>query len=87
MAGDLDPTRPATDVAQLGPTVLPDAPATHEARAAATSAAVGRSATLTKTHAMHVLGLVLTVQLLVAMLNAGAHPIVPSAGAALMVML
>jgi CBS domain-containing protein len=29
VAGDLDPTRPATEVAQLGPTVLPDAPATH----------------------------------------------------------
>jgi CBS domain-containing protein len=29
VAGDLDPTRPATDVAQRGPTVLPDAPATH----------------------------------------------------------
>lgn len=29
VAGDLDPTRPATDVAQLGPTVAPDAPATH----------------------------------------------------------
>jgi CBS domain-containing protein len=29
VAGDLDPTRPATDVAQLGPTVLPDAPATE----------------------------------------------------------
>ena len=28
VAGDLDPTRPATDVAQHGPTVLPDAPAT-----------------------------------------------------------
>jgi CBS domain-containing protein len=29
VAGDLDPTRPATDVAQQGPTVLPDAPATR----------------------------------------------------------
>jgi CBS domain-containing protein len=29
VAGDLDPARPATDVAQRGPTVLPDAPATH----------------------------------------------------------
>ena len=29
VAGDLDTTRPATDVAQLGPTVLPDAPASH----------------------------------------------------------
>ena len=29
VAGDLDPNRPATDVAQRGPTVLPDAPATH----------------------------------------------------------
>ena len=29
LAGDLDPTGPATEVARLGPTVLPDAPATH----------------------------------------------------------
>ena len=29
VTGDLDPTRPATDVAQLGPTVLPDAPASE----------------------------------------------------------
>jgi CBS domain-containing protein len=29
VAGDLDPARPATDVAQQGPTVLPDDPASH----------------------------------------------------------
>jgi CBS domain-containing protein len=29
VAGELDPTRPATDVAQQGPTVPPDAPATR----------------------------------------------------------
>ena len=29
VTGDLDPTRPATEVAQLGPTVLPDAPASE----------------------------------------------------------
>jgi CBS domain-containing protein len=29
VAGDVDITAPATTVAQLGPTVLPDAPATH----------------------------------------------------------
>jgi CBS domain-containing protein len=29
LAGDVDPARPAAGVAQLGPTVLPDAPATE----------------------------------------------------------
>jgi CBS-domain-containing membrane protein len=27
IAGDLDPTRPATEIAQLGPTIAPEAPA------------------------------------------------------------
>ena len=39
VAGDLDPTRPATEVAQLGPTVLPDAPATHGQEVALRTAA------------------------------------------------
>ena len=34
VAGDLDPTRPAADVAQLGPTVAPDAPAAEGERLA-----------------------------------------------------
>jgi CBS domain-containing protein len=29
VAGDLDPTLPAADIAQLGPTVPPEAPASH----------------------------------------------------------
>ena len=29
VAGDVDPTLPAADVAQLGPTVAPEAPASH----------------------------------------------------------
>ena len=39
VAGDLDPTRLATDVAQRGPTVLPDAPATHGQEVALQTAA------------------------------------------------
>ena len=39
VAGDLDPTRPATEVAQLGPTVAPDAPATRGEEVALQSAA------------------------------------------------
>jgi CBS domain-containing protein len=39
VAGDVDPTRPATDVARLGPTVLPDAPATHGQNVALQTAA------------------------------------------------
>jgi CBS domain-containing protein len=34
VAGDLDPTRPAAHVAQLGPTVAPDAPAAEGERLA-----------------------------------------------------
>jgi hypothetical protein len=48
------------------------------------SAALGRSVTLTKTHAMHVLGLVLTAQLLAAIVNGGlavvAHLLLRSSG-------
>jgi hypothetical protein len=48
------------------------------------SAALGRSVTLTKAHAMHVLGLVLTAQLLAAVLNGGlavvAHLLLRSSG-------
>jgi len=29
LAGDVEPTRPASEVAHIGPTVAPDAPATH----------------------------------------------------------
>jgi CBS domain-containing protein len=29
LAGDVEPTRPASEVAHTGPTVAPDAPATH----------------------------------------------------------
>ena len=39
LAGDLDPTRPAVDVAQLGPTVAPDAPAAEGERLALQTAA------------------------------------------------
>jgi CBS domain-containing protein len=37
--GDLDPAAPATDVAQQGPTVLPDDPATHGQHVALQTAA------------------------------------------------
>ena len=39
VAGDLDQTRPAVDVAQLGPTVAPDAPAAEGERLALQTAA------------------------------------------------
>ena len=39
VAGDLDPTRPATEVAHLGPTVAPDAPASRAEEVALQSAA------------------------------------------------
>jgi CBS-domain-containing membrane protein len=39
VADDLDPTRPAADVAQLGPTVPPDAPAAEGERLALQTAA------------------------------------------------
>jgi CBS domain-containing protein len=39
VAGDLDPARPAVDVAQLGPTVAPDAPAAEGERLALQTAA------------------------------------------------
>jgi CBS domain-containing protein len=39
VAGDLDPAAPAADVAQQGPTVLPDDPATHGGQVALQSTA------------------------------------------------
>ena len=39
VAGDVDPAAPATDVAQQGPTVLPDDPATHGGQVALQTAA------------------------------------------------